>query len=61
MTSDSDDLRDDGAEVRVCATCGHSEGEHRVVTDEPERGRPELCVTCGSRHPFVALVDQGER
>ena len=61
MTSDLDDLREEGAEVRVCATCRHTEDEHRVVTDEAERGRQELCVTCGDRHAFVALVEPGER
>ncbi|MCC6236069.1 MAG: hypothetical protein IT299_00690 [Dehalococcoidia bacterium] len=61
MTTDPDELREEGAEVRVCAACGHSEDEHRVVTDEAERGRPELCVTCGDRHAFVARVEPGER
>ena len=61
MTSDRDDQPDAGAEVRVCASCGHAEDEHRVMTDEADRGRPELCLTCGDRHPFVALVEVGER
>ncbi|MFN8639598.1 MAG: hypothetical protein U0360_09125 [Dehalococcoidia bacterium] len=61
MTSNFDEQVDDGGEVRRCATCGHAEDEHRVVTDEPERGRPEICVTCGDRHAFIAIVEVGER
>ena len=61
MTMEPDDLDEVGAEVRVCATCGHAEDEHRTVTDEAERGRSELCITCGDRHAFVALVEIGER
>ncbi len=61
MTTERDEPADDGAEVRVCASCGHSEDEHRAITDEAERGRPELCVTCGDRHAFVARVEVGER
>ncbi len=61
MTTPRDELTDDGAEVRTCAICGHSEGEHRSVSDEPERGRFDLCLTCGERHPFTALVEVGER
>lgn len=61
MTSERDQASEDGAEVRVCATCGHAEEEHRTVTDEAERGRSEVCVTCGERHAFVAVVEVGER
>ena len=61
MTSEREELPEDGAEVRVCATCGHAEDEHRTMSDEPERGRPELCLTCGDRHHFTALVEVGER
>ncbi len=61
MTSDRDEQLDAGAEVRICAACGHPEDEHRVITDEAERGRPELCLTCGDRHRFAPLVEVGER
>ena len=60
MTIDPDDL-EVGAEVRVCATCGHAEDEHSVITDEAERGRPEVCLTCGDSHPFVPWVELAER
>lgn len=61
MTNDRDEELEVGGEVRVCATCGHAEEEHRALTDEAERGRPEICVTCGDRHPFIARVEVGER
>ena len=61
MTMEPDDVDEVGAEVRVCAICRHAEDEHRSVTDEAERGRSELCITCGDRHAFVALVEIGER
>ena len=61
MTREPEELDDVGAEVRVCAHCGHAEGEHRAISDEPERGRPELCLTCGDRHAFAPLVEVGER
>jgi hypothetical protein len=61
MTMEPDDRDEVGAEVRVCATCGHAEDEHRVITDEPERGRPEICLTCGDRHAFVPWVEVAER
>lgn len=61
MVMDPEERDEVGAEVRVCATCGHTEDDHRAITDEPERGRPELCLICGDRHTFAPLVEIGER
>jgi hypothetical protein len=61
VTREPEEQDETGAEVRLCASCGHAEDDHRQVTDEPERGRPELCVTCGTRHAFTPVVEVGER
>lgn len=56
MTADRPEDIDDesGAETRQCAVCGHAEDEHRVITDTPERGRPEVCLICNNEHAFEA-------
>ncbi|MSP22195.1 MAG: hypothetical protein EXR66_04155 [Dehalococcoidia bacterium] len=61
MTREPEDGEEGGSEVRTCASCGHSEAEHRATSDEAERGRVELCLTCGDRHTFAPLVEIGER
>jgi hypothetical protein len=61
MTLDPDDRDEVGAEVRICASCGHAEDEHSVITEEAERGRSEICLTCSDHHAFAPLVEIGER
>lgn len=54
---DEQDLEPGGAEVRVCAICGHDESEHEKV--ELGSRTPRTCRACDDEHDFEPEPDLG--
>jgi hypothetical protein len=58
MTQDTVDQSDpelDGAEVRICALCGHEESEHEKL--EADGATPQMCRACDDEHDFEPEPD----
>jgi ribosomal protein L37E len=50
MTSDQD--RESGTEVRICARCGHPEDQHTLIEVDGDTEAHTMCTACGSPCDF---------
>lgn len=50
MTTDQD--RESGTEVRLCAECGHAEDQHEQIEASSAAGSHTVCTECGDAHEF---------
>jgi hypothetical protein len=55
--SGDDELFDEPAGLRVCATCGHMETDHEDRDVEGDTAIRTFCLACESWHPFVPAGD----